>query len=575
VSAQKPVSSKGSSAYYTYDGNGQRVRRKITTFEIWQVYGFGGELLAEYLQNEPSMAVAQPQLEYGYRNGQLLVTAEPWINAAWNQPATQANTLSGNSAAKAVDGDVEGDLGEGHTSATNANTNSWWQVDLQSVQQISSITVWGRTDCCSEMTSDFHVFVSDSPFNSTALSTTQAQSGVNDYPHSGFSGPSSIAGPTSINVNRTGRYVRVQLSGTGSLALGEVQVWSQAAKVEWLVTDQLGTPRLVFDKTGTLATTKRHDYLPFGEELTNQGLRAILPGYAALDGVRQKFTQKERDNETGLDYFGARYYGSTQGRFTSSDEFAGGPDQVGVFGSGDSEKQALPYADIANPQSLNKYQYTFNNPLRYTDSDGHDPQDPPRPGVIQQIVDKTNEIVGALLRNFERSRDQVPQEEERRRPLNLGDKQIQTYMDAKGRAAESAMDIMEYGDFTGVATTYRGVATGDRSKTVIGVIGMALNVVPALKPVSAALEKVGLKVLTNKAGVMTAEGTASQAGKLFNLLRGGNKVEFVKPGVYIAKSAFGKGYVTFRTAAASQSKKITVDFYYIQGALKKIHLTKP
>jgi hypothetical protein len=34
--------------------------------------------------------------------------------------------------------------------------------------------------------------------------------------------------PTSINVNRTGRYVRVQLAGTGSLALGEVQVWNQA-----------------------------------------------------------------------------------------------------------------------------------------------------------------------------------------------------------------------------------------------------------------------------------------------------------------------------------------------------------
>lgn len=84
---------------------------------------------------------------------------------------------------------------------------------------------------------------------------------------------------------------------------------------------------------------------------------------------------KERDNETGLDYFLARYFSSVQGRFTSTDEFKGGPDELWVLGSGDPEKQALVYADVTNPQSLNKYQYCFNNPLRYVDPDGQDPQD--------------------------------------------------------------------------------------------------------------------------------------------------------------------------------------------------------
>jgi len=42
---------------------------------------------------------------------------------------------------------------------------------------------------------------------------------------------------------------------------------STVVNPQWLVTDQLGTPRMVFDKTGALATTKRHDYLPFGEEI--------------------------------------------------------------------------------------------------------------------------------------------------------------------------------------------------------------------------------------------------------------------------------------------------------------------
>ena len=71
------------------------------------------------------------------------------------------------------------------------------------------------------------------------------------------------------------------------------------------------------------------------------GGRTTAQGYSASDNVRQKFTQKERDIETGLDYFLARYYSSMQGRFTSPDEFKGGPRDVYILGSGDEEKQAL------------------------------------------------------------------------------------------------------------------------------------------------------------------------------------------------------------------------------------------
>ena len=67
--------------------------------------------------------------------------------------------------------------------------------------------------------------------------------------------------------------------------------------------------------------------------------------------MRQKFTRKERDNETGLDYFGERYYSSTMGRFTTVDPLGGS-------------------ARIANPQSMNRYTFVLNNPLRYVDPDG-------------------------------------------------------------------------------------------------------------------------------------------------------------------------------------------------------------
>ena len=90
---------------------------------------------------------------------------------------------------------------------------------------------------------------------------------------------------------------------------------------------------------------------------TTQGGRTTAQGYGMNDGVRQQFTQKERDNETGLDYFGARYYSSAQGRFTSVDPVI------------DFKK------NISEPQGWNQYQYVLNNPLRYVDPNGQEPQD--------------------------------------------------------------------------------------------------------------------------------------------------------------------------------------------------------
>jgi RHS repeat-associated protein len=77
----------------------------------------------------------------------------------------------------------------------------------------------------------------------------------------------------------------------------------------------------------------------------------------AASNPTSQFTGKERDAETGLDFFLARYYSAAQGRFMTPD-WAAKPEPV-------------PYAKLNNPQTLNLYAYVQNNPLTIADRDGH------------------------------------------------------------------------------------------------------------------------------------------------------------------------------------------------------------
>ena len=96
-----------------------------------------------------------------------------------------------------------------------------------------------------------------------------------------------------------------------------------ATGTEYLTADHLGCTRMVTDNQGHI---EQHDYLPFGEEILGAvgGWRTGISTYGP-NTIRQKFTGKERDVETGLDYFEARYFSSSQGRFTGPD-----PENVGA-----------------------------------------------------------------------------------------------------------------------------------------------------------------------------------------------------------------------------------------------------
>jgi hypothetical protein len=142
-------------------------------------------------------------------------------NVALGKNATQSSTFPGSpTAAAAVDGNTDGNFADGSVTATNADPNAWWQVDLGASASVSSVEIWNRTDCCGSRLSDFWVFTSDTPFLPTDTpDTLQNRAGTFSSRQTAAPDPS-----TTITGIAQGRYVRVQLTGTDYLSLAEVQV---------------------------------------------------------------------------------------------------------------------------------------------------------------------------------------------------------------------------------------------------------------------------------------------------------------------------------------------------------------
>jgi RHS repeat-associated protein len=115
--------------------------------------------------------------------------------------------------------------------------------------------------------------------------------------------------------------------------------------VFYYFSDHLKTASVITDSAGVIKAES--DYYPWGGELQ----------FVNNDSNDYKFTGKKRDLETGLDYFGARYYSNGLGRWTTPDWAA--------------KATAVPYAEFSDPQSLNLYSYVRNVPTVGYDSDGH------------------------------------------------------------------------------------------------------------------------------------------------------------------------------------------------------------
>jgi RHS repeat-associated protein len=112
------------------------------------------------------------------------------------------------------------------------------------------------------------------------------------------------------------------------------------------LSDWLGTRRQQTDYAGN--PVLNFTGLPYGDGFSTIPVSNI----DAADATEHHYTGKERDTESGNDYFGARYYASTMGRFLSPDPVIITPER------------------LTNPQQLNLYAYVANNPLRFIDPTG-------------------------------------------------------------------------------------------------------------------------------------------------------------------------------------------------------------
>jgi RHS repeat-associated protein len=175
------------------------------------------------------------------------------------------------------------------------------------------------------------------------MTTNGFQTNVQSYYVPGPNGEQleETDGSANLNLNHFNIFLKGKIFATYEGSGYNQTNWHYA------LTDWVGTKRVQANYSGSNTPEEYCISYAFGDALNCNG----------SDATEHHFTSKERDVESTLDYFGARYYNSNLGRFMSPD-WSNDPDPV-------------PYADLNNPQSLDLYSYVLNNPLTNRDEDGH------------------------------------------------------------------------------------------------------------------------------------------------------------------------------------------------------------
>jgi len=186
--------------------------------------------------------------------------------------------------------------------------------------------------------------------------------------------------------------------------------------------------------------------------------------------VPSRFTGKERDDESGNDYFGARYYASSMGRWLSPDWSA--------------KAEPVPYAKLDNPQTLNLYAYVGNNPLSRTDPTGH------------YVCSGSKDQCAAIQTG-----------------LNLA-KEAQAKLGADSKEGKAIGAVLKFygaaGEKNGVGVSFRNLAKGTLGETTAGAngtvnikfdLGQISSFARGSMPGTSLLERAGTEVHEGQHGV--------------------------------------------------------------------------
>ncbi len=148
------------------------------------------------------------------------------------------------------------------------------------------------------------------------------------------------------------------VNGVGSI--GPLYKKNARDEYTWFVKDALGTSTHLTNEAGDVTASYTYDI--FGSVRSS----------TVIDdrGIKNQYTGKELDDESGLMYFGARYYNPEVGRFISADTYTWGPDDE--RGSNSQEITiVIAHLGAKQPENFNIYNYTKNSPTKYVDPDGH------------------------------------------------------------------------------------------------------------------------------------------------------------------------------------------------------------
>ncbi len=343
----------GNTATYTYSADGNRVRKDAGGTSTEYLY-FGGQPLAE--KNSDGT-----WSDYIFANGQRIARADSYDRrihihgttnsagawAAWSLPVAAFVVQSGDKLCfrQYQTGGARGGINIGFSDGTGTG---WVAQDL-SGQVINSDTIQGtwlfRTvDLTSYAGKTLNSMWVDTDAATPVGSTWDNYFGDIAYVKANGTVQPIYARDQSVSLT-------YHSSGTIANQTAVIETWQSDYLLPNDTTtyyhgDQIGSSRMMTSSAGWPIWAE--DYYPFGQDASS---------VSSVNHYR--FTGKERDTESGIDYFGARYYASSMGRFMSPDWSA--------------KVEPVPYSKLDNPQSLNLYAYVLNQPLTVADPDGHAP----------------------------------------------------------------------------------------------------------------------------------------------------------------------------------------------------------